>query len=57
MTYEIAVFEKGKPEVKAVGEFVHVFVDRETGRPGAEGMGDSLRKGLERLVVGERAKL
>src|SRR5579862_3965997 len=29
VTYEIGVFERGVEEVKAVGSFVHVFVDRE----------------------------
>ncbi|KAG9528744.1 Thioesterase/thiol ester dehydrase-isomerase, partial [Aureobasidium melanogenum] len=33
VTYEIGVFERGVEEVKAVGEFVHVFVDRESRRP------------------------
>jgi acyl-CoA thioester hydrolase len=50
VTYEIGVFERGHDEVKAVGEFVHVFVDRETRRPGASGMAAELRKGLERLL-------
>lgn len=51
VTYEIALFEKGREEVKAVGELVHVFVERETGRPGVKGMGGALRKGLEGLCV------
>jgi acyl-CoA thioester hydrolase len=57
VTYEIALFEKGMKEVKAVGEFVHVFVDRETGRPAAKGMNENLRKGLEKLLVRETSKL
>jgi acyl-CoA thioester hydrolase len=57
VTYEIALFEKGVKEVKAVGEFVHVFVERETGRPGARGMNDTLRKGLEAILVREQSKL
>lgn len=51
VTYEIALFEKDVDEVKAVGEFVHVFVDRGTGRPAASGMNDDLRKGLQRIHV------
>lgn len=51
VTYEIGVFERGQEEVKAVGEFIHVFVDRESRRPGAEGMADELKRGLEKLVV------
>lgn len=57
VTYEIALFEKGREEVKAVGEFVHVFVERETGKPGIKGMEKGLREGLQRLVVGEKAML
>ena len=57
VTYEIGLFEKGMKVVRAVGEFVHVFVDRETGRPAAKGMNDNLRKGLEKLLVRETSKL
>ncbi|KAH7384430.1 HotDog domain-containing protein [Phaeosphaeria sp. MPI-PUGE-AT-0046c] len=57
VTYEIGVFERGQEEVKAVGEFVHVFVDRESRRPGANGMANELQIGLERLVVEEAAQL
>ncbi|KAF5507796.1 hypothetical protein CGCA056_v012860 [Colletotrichum aenigma] len=53
VTYEIAVFEKGVDEVRAVGEFVHVFVQRSTGRPTASGMSDEMRRGLERILVVE----
>jgi acyl-CoA thioester hydrolase len=52
VTYEVALFEKGVEEVKAVGGFVHVFVDRETQRPSANGMSEQLRKGLGKLLVG-----
>ncbi|KAL1304200.1 hypothetical protein AAFC00_000623 [Neodothiora populina] len=51
VTYEIGVFERGVEEVKAVGQFVHVFVDRETRRPRAEGMMLGMREGLGRLLV------
>jgi len=58
VTYEIGLFEVGVEEVKAVGELVHVFVERETGRPGVQGMGMGLREGLEKLLVEKgRAKL
>ena len=58
VTYEIGVFERGEDGVKAVGEFVHVFVHRESRRPAKEGMSMQLRKGLERLVVdGSKSKL
>lgn len=52
VTYEIALFEKGLEEVKSVGELVHVFVDRATGRPSARGMNETMRCGLERICVG-----
>jgi len=51
VTYEIAVFERGHEEVKAVGEFIHVFVDRDSRRPGRQGMAETLKTGLEKLVV------
>ena len=51
VTYEIGVFEKGQTEVKAVGEFVHVFVDRETRRPRPDGMGTKIKEGLRVLVA------
>ena len=57
VTYEIALFEKGIEGVKSVGEFVHVFVDRETGRPATRGMNDSLKKGLEKILVRKASKL
>jgi len=58
VTYEIGVFERGTEEVKAVGGFVHVFVERETMKPGTKGIGDDIRKGLEAIAVaGAKAKL
>ena len=51
VTYEMALFEKGVDEVKAVGEFVQVYVDRESGRPLKAGMADTLRRELEKLLV------
>lgn len=57
VTYEIGVFERGSDDVKAVGEFVHVFVEREGMKPGKTGMSDTLRQGLEKIFVGTGAKL
>ncbi|KYK57334.1 thioesterase family protein [Drechmeria coniospora] len=58
VTYEVAVFEQGIDRVKAVGDFVHVFVDRATGRPPRDGMAVELRRGLEKLcITGEQSKL
>jgi acyl-CoA thioester hydrolase len=51
VTYEIALFQRGVEEVKSVGEIIHVFVDRETGRPAATGMNDGLKEGLSRILV------
>jgi acyl-CoA thioester hydrolase len=56
VTYEIGVFERGVEEVKAVGEFVHVFVEREGMKPGPRGMGEGLRKGLSGILVEEKTK-
>jgi acyl-CoA thioester hydrolase len=51
VTYEVAVFEKGVDQVKAVGKFTHVFVERATGRPSKSGMNETLRQGLAKLLV------
>ncbi|RDW79888.1 thioesterase superfamily protein-like protein [Coleophoma cylindrospora] len=51
VTYEIGLFERGTEEVKAVGSFIHVFVDRVTGRPAKNGMNDTLKAGLQKLLV------
>ncbi|KAK0664405.1 hypothetical protein DIS24_g810 [Lasiodiplodia hormozganensis] len=56
VTYEIGVFERGIEEVRAVGEFVHVFVDRDTRKPGANGMSENLRQGLEKIITETRHK-
>lgn len=53
VTYEVGLFEKNEKQVKAVGELVHVFVDRHTQRPNVNGMNDDLRQGLEKLVVSD----
>jgi acyl-CoA thioester hydrolase len=56
VTYEIGVFERGQDDAKAVGEFIHVFVDRKSRRPGASGMADELKTGLQ-LLMADDAKL
>lgn len=53
VTYEIALFEKGVESVRSVGEFIQVFVDRETGKPNARGMDSTLRAALERILIQE----
>ena len=55
VTYEMALFEKGVDGVKAVNEFVHVFVERATGRPVQGGMPAEVRAGLEKLQGQERS--
>ncbi|KAA8569539.1 hypothetical protein EYC84_001157 [Monilinia fructicola] len=49
VTYEIALFERGVEEVKSVGQIIHVFVDRKTGRPAAQGMNATIKEGLQRI--------
>ncbi|PQE32872.1 thioesterase superfamily protein [Rutstroemia sp. NJR-2017a WRK4] len=51
VTYEIGLFERGVEEVKSVGELVHVFVDRTTGRPAANGMNKNIKDGLEKIYM------
>jgi acyl-CoA thioester hydrolase len=53
VTWEIGLFEQGVEEVKAVGEMIHVFVERKTGRPVVNGMDQKLRDGLQRLLVSQ----
>ncbi|KAF8421083.1 thioesterase [Tirmania nivea] len=48
VSYEVGVFDVREREVKAVGGFTHVFVEREA-RARAGGMEDGVRRGLERI--------
>ena len=57
VTYEVGVFEHGKEDVRAVGGFTHVFVDRDKNRPAANGMSSEIRRGLEKILYNERSKL
>ncbi|KAH9877958.1 hypothetical protein J1614_003175 [Plenodomus biglobosus] len=56
VTYEIGVFEQGQEEVKAVGEFIHVFVDRDSRRPSNDGMNVETKRGLEAIQI-DKSKL
>lgn len=47
--YEIGIFRKGDSEAAASGHFVHVFVDRASGKPVP--IPDAIRDALERIVV------
>ena len=57
VTYEIGVFDSKAEDVKAVGSFTHVFVDRETNRPNPEGMPSTIKAGLQRIVSDKAARL
>ena len=57
VTYEVGVFERGGDDVRAVGGYTHVFVDRKSNRPAASGMDEQIRRGLERISHEEKAKL
>ena len=57
VTYEIGVFDRGAPDVRAVGSFTHVYVDRETRRPAANGMPEKARAGLGRILTHESPRL
>ena len=55
--YEIGVFEQGKDDVRAVGGFTHVFVDKQSNRPQPQGMATEIRRGLERVLIRTKARL
>ena len=57
VTYEVGVFERGCEDVRAVGGYTHVFIDRESNRPALEGMPERVRKGLSRISSDEKPKL
>ena len=46
---EIGIFQEGAAEAAAMGHFVHVFVDRATGKPAP--IPDAIRSALERIKV------
>lgn len=48
--YEVGIFRQGEDEAAAFGHFVHVFVDRDSGRPHA--IPPAIRRALERIRVG-----
>jgi len=57
VTYEVGFFEQGSEQVKAVGGFVHVFVEAEGRRPAIDGINQKTRCGLEKILSNETAKL
>ena len=57
VSYEVGVFEQGAEDVRAVGGFTHVFVDRTKNRPAPNGMSAVMRSGLEILTKVSISKL
>ncbi|KAK2740115.1 hypothetical protein FQN57_006230 [Myotisia sp. PD_48] len=51
VTYEVGVFNANEEAVKAVGGFTHVFVQQSNMKPTANGMEDTIRKGLAKLIA------
>ncbi|MFQ5766178.1 MAG: acyl-CoA thioesterase [Rhodospirillales bacterium] len=49
--YEIGIFRRGEDDAAASGHFVHVFVDRASGRPSP--IPDPVRQALERIMAAE----
>ena len=47
--YEIGIFQEGAAEAAAMGHFVHVFVDRATGKPAP--IPDAIRSALKQIKV------
>ena len=55
--YEVGIFEQGQDAVRAVGGFIHVFVEQVSRRPAKEGMDMKIRDGLQQILIKETAKL
>lgn len=50
VSYELGVFASGGEEVKAEGQFVHVFVDRHASPVSAVSIPENILEGLKKLV-------
>lgn len=50
--YEVAVFQEGEDQVKAVGGFTQIWVDRATNKVTSEGVPQSIRGPLRPLLAG-----
>ncbi|KAF9892511.1 hypothetical protein FE257_001620 [Aspergillus nanangensis] len=57
VVYEVGVFKEGEEDVKVVGGYMHVWLDRAAWRPAKEGMETRVRTGLERLLKEPKAVL
>ncbi len=55
--YEVGIFEQGHEDVRAVGGFIHVFVQSEGRRPAKDGIQKRTKNGLEQILTKESAKL
>ena len=52
VVYEVGVFQEGEEQVKAVGGFAQIWVDRETNKVTKEGVAASVRGPLGSLLKG-----
>jgi acyl-CoA thioester hydrolase len=52
VVYEVGVFQEGEEQVKAVGGFAQIWVDRETNKVTKEGVPASVRGPLGALLKG-----
>ena len=52
VVYEVGVFQEGEEQVKAVGGFAQIWVDRETNKVTKEGVPASVRGPLGNLLKG-----
>lgn len=52
VVYEVGVFQEGTEQVKAVGGFTQIWVDRATNKVTPEGVPSTIRKPLEPLLKG-----
>lgn len=50
VAYEVGVFEQGKEEVKVVGGYTHVFIERGGSLDDGKGMEKGVRAGLRSLL-------
>lgn len=50
--YEVAVFQEGEDQVKAVGGFTQIWVDRASNKVTPEGVPRSIREPLQPLLAG-----
>lgn len=56
-TYEVGVFDQGKENVRAVGGYTHVFVEKDKKRPALDGMASETRNGLAKLLLPSKPKI